>query len=316
MDRFRTSLVAASVCGLFLAGCAGSNSTSQVGPTDFLGGLKHQQVGQVNYGYYRFGSGKPLVMVNAFGMTMANWTLPLLEALSKKYDVTVFDNRGMGNSVDTSADTLTIPAMADSTIELIDALGIVKPDVLGWSLGAETCFTMAVRHPDKINRVISVGGDVGSPATTPPTPAFEAVAFNPKATIDQACSVLFPPGHEVEIDRFLKGWKAMPADPINETGVVRQADAYALFSASTTVWDAVPTIQHQVLLITGAEDEGSPPINSETLAKRLPNAFLVEISNSGHAVLFQEQDRCVQIIDTFLSGGSGMNAKMEAIAKG
>lgn len=43
---------------------------------------------------------------------------------------------------------------ADSTVDLIDALGLEQPDILGWSLGGDICLYIAEFYADMINRVV------------------------------------------------------------------------------------------------------------------------------------------------------------------
>ena len=54
---------------------------------------------------------------------------------------------------------------AESTVDLIDALGLDQPDILGWSLGGFIALTTLVDYPDVVNRVVvadtTSGGQAG-----------------------------------------------------------------------------------------------------------------------------------------------------------
>jgi pimeloyl-ACP methyl ester carboxylesterase len=67
----------------------------------------------------------------------------------------VFDNRGMATSQPSPVHGLTIAQMADDTAGLIDALGLGKADVLGWSMGGNIAGLLVQRHPDRVNRLIA-----------------------------------------------------------------------------------------------------------------------------------------------------------------
>lgn len=50
--------------------------------------------------------------------------------------------------------------MADDIAALIDHLGLDKPDVLGYSLGGGVAFFVAVRHPDKVGRLVMASAHI------------------------------------------------------------------------------------------------------------------------------------------------------------
>lgn len=69
---------------------------------DFLGELQHVPITDGTIGYYRFGNpdtGRPpLVMMLAYGRTMAYWDSATLLELAGHQEVIIFDHRGMGSS--------------------------------------------------------------------------------------------------------------------------------------------------------------------------------------------------------------------------
>lgn len=74
-------------------------------------------------------------MIVGLGCTKSTWTPDLLKSLAASREVVIFDNRGSGRSSDKEGlDKLSIESMASSTLDLIDALDIKQPDVLGWSM--------------------------------------------------------------------------------------------------------------------------------------------------------------------------------------
>jgi pimeloyl-ACP methyl ester carboxylesterase len=85
----------------------------------------------------------------------------LLEQLtSSNYSVTIFDNRGMGN---TTAGTkqFSISQFAKDTAGLLDALKIAKADVLGWSLGSYIAQELTLTYPDKVSSLILYASGCG-----------------------------------------------------------------------------------------------------------------------------------------------------------
>jgi hypothetical protein len=84
--------------------------------------------------YRAVGSGAPLVLVMGYGGTMETWDPRLVNALAQRYRVVIFDNAGLGGTAALPA-PVSIDAMANQTRALITALGLHRPDVLGWSMG-------------------------------------------------------------------------------------------------------------------------------------------------------------------------------------
>ncbi len=64
-----------------------------------------------------------------------------------------------------------VAGYADSTVDLIDALGLEQPDVLGWSLGGDIALSIAVNYADMVNRVVvadtTSGGVLGRQLNRP-----------------------------------------------------------------------------------------------------------------------------------------------------
>lgn len=81
----------------------------------------------------------------------------------------IFDNRGQGNSTDNSTAPLTIQSMADSTVDLIRALGLQSPDIWGYSMGGAIVLTMLTHYPvGTVRRAVVIAGPPGGNATAAP----------------------------------------------------------------------------------------------------------------------------------------------------
>lgn len=107
-------------------------------------------------------------MVSGQGATLGIWTPDLLKTLAAGRQVTIFDNRGIGFSTDVDPEEeSTTLGYAESTVELIGALDLDQPDILGWSLGGFITLTLATSFPEAVNRVVladtSTGGQGESP---------------------------------------------------------------------------------------------------------------------------------------------------------
>lgn len=107
----------------------------------------------IKIGYKLAGTGEPLVLIPGLGNTMEVWPPPLLEGLSRKYQLIILDNRGMGYS--TANDTpFTYRLFADDVISLLDVLGVKKANVLGFSMGSAITQKLLLDYPQRFNKAV------------------------------------------------------------------------------------------------------------------------------------------------------------------
>lgn len=116
---------------------------------------------KVELSYVDEGEGQPIVLVHGFASSKeANWIntgwVKLLVASG--YRVIAFDNRGHGESTkfhDESDYSLSL--LVSDTVNLIDALGLKKPHLMGYSMGARISARLAINYPKVIDRLILAG---------------------------------------------------------------------------------------------------------------------------------------------------------------
>ncbi|MGD0607989.1 MAG: alpha/beta hydrolase [Streptosporangiaceae bacterium] len=118
------------------AGKAATGSTARIS-TDTITSAPvraaHTTLGTV--AYRSIGTGPPLVLITGASGTLDNWDPRFVDALAQHYRVVTFDNAGVGPTAALPV-PLSIDAMASQTSALISALGLGRPDVLGWSMGS------------------------------------------------------------------------------------------------------------------------------------------------------------------------------------
>jgi pimeloyl-ACP methyl ester carboxylesterase len=117
------------------------------------------KIGNHSLYYEIIGQGHPLVMIRGVGSNADHW-YEQVPALSQKFQLLVFDNRGIARSSDPGG-PFSIRDMAADTIALMAALGIKKSHVLGYSMGGMIAQEMALNDPQKIAGLILVATDCG-----------------------------------------------------------------------------------------------------------------------------------------------------------
>ncbi len=99
------------------------------------------------------GTGEPLVMIPGLGNTMDVWPKEIVDTLARKYQLIMLDNRGMGHS--TCNDTpFSYQLFADDVVGLLDALGVKKANVLGFSMGSTITQKLLLEYPQRFNKAV------------------------------------------------------------------------------------------------------------------------------------------------------------------
>ncbi len=265
--------------------------------------IKTVPVGDITIAYKEAGSGTPLILIMGSASTMDMWDTRMVNQLAQQYRVIVFDNRGMGNSTSSDRD-YTIRLFADDTAGFMDALGIKKAHVMGWSMGTFVAQELALGYPEKVDKLILYAGAPGGKEALPPAPVVIAVLTNTTGTDRERGERLFG-------TLFPLAWLKENPDPskyfpgveeMSPPGNVQRQDA--AIEAWNGTWSRLPALQQPLLLIAGEQDVIAPPANSLLIAGQVPHSWVVRIRGGGHGLMYQYPDECAGIILTFLAHGT------------
>jgi pimeloyl-ACP methyl ester carboxylesterase len=251
-------------------------------------------------GYRMVGTGPPLVLIMGYTGTMEAWDPRFVDALAAHHRVVIFDNAGIGRTRQLAA-PLTIDAMADQTSALIGALGLGRPDVLGWSMGGMIAQALAVRHPAQVRRLVLCATYPGVGTVQPSRTAIGAlISGNPQGLITD----LFPPDQAAAFSSFAASISRYPAhQPAPAAAAAAQGSAVSQWWAGTDPAGREDArISAPTLVADGTVDRLDPVANAHALARLIPRAQLVLYPDAGHAFLFQEGKRFTSLIESFLAG--------------
>jgi pimeloyl-ACP methyl ester carboxylesterase len=120
-------------------------------------GSHRADVNGVSIYYETYGSGPPLLLLHgAMGfLETMHYFIPVLVST---HTVIAIDSRAQGRSTDSAA-PISYALMGDDMIKLMNALGIRQADVIGWSDGGIIGLDMAMKHPDRVRRLIAIGAN-------------------------------------------------------------------------------------------------------------------------------------------------------------
>src|SRR4029453_8676589 len=115
--------------------------------------------------YETHGAGRPLILLHG-GLGAGAMFGPIRPPLPEHHEVIVPDLQGHGRTADIDR-PIDVRLMANDIAALIDHLGLDKPDVVGYSLGGGVALFTAVKHPDKVRRLVAASAHAWRRRTPP-----------------------------------------------------------------------------------------------------------------------------------------------------
>jgi pimeloyl-ACP methyl ester carboxylesterase len=254
------------------------------------------------FAWRTLGAGRPLLLINGYAATSADWDPTLLDALGGSLQLICPDNRGMGESELGDASRLSIESMAVDLERLLDALGIERLAVAGWSMGSYIAQSLATRSPARVRALVLLAGAPPGPTAISAEPrVFRQLTDHsgtPREQATRLISLLFPPDVAPQIDREFGELVAEARAGLSATALDAQAQALQAWHAEQQ--PPPPAGSPPVLAICGSVDAVIPPQNAQALAARWPNTRVERIDGGGHAFMAQQPQLVARLIVDFL----------------
>lgn len=115
--------------------------------------------------YTKAGSGPPLLLLHGNGED-STYFVHQVEEFSRDFTVYAIDTRGHGKSPRGAA-PFTISQFADDLLAFMDQQRLPQADILGFSDGGNIALTFALRHPDRVRRLILNGANLDPKGVKP-----------------------------------------------------------------------------------------------------------------------------------------------------
>ena len=231
-----------------------------------------------------YGEGEPLLMIHGNGGSIVSFNRQI-PYFSKKYKVIVADSRAQGKSVDPS-DSLTYEQMADDYAALLEAMNVESANIIGWSDGGIIGLMLAMRHPEKVKKVVISGANL-----RPDSTAVEA------ATIQE----IMPRYHELK-DMFAKPGRKKGADS-TEFKLTKLLVEQPHIEAKELKKISAP------VLVVGGDHDLILPSHTLEIFQAIPNAYLWILPNSSHATLIEFDEEFNIKTAAFFQGGLSKSQK-------
>jgi pimeloyl-ACP methyl ester carboxylesterase len=118
---------------------------------------RYADINGVRIYYKTYSSGRPVLVLHG-GLGFIEIMHYQIRALAANRFVIAPDSRGHGRSTDSDA-PLSYALMADDMLKLLDSLSIDKADIVGWSDGGIIGLDLAMHHPDRVGRLVTIGAN-------------------------------------------------------------------------------------------------------------------------------------------------------------
>jgi 3-oxoadipate enol-lactonase len=257
---------------------------------------------KVYYEVHGSAPGTPLVLVMGMAGSCKGWLALQVPDFSPRHRTLIYDNPGVGESED-PGDAFTTADLADDLAGLLDALKIPRAHVLGAFLGGMTAQELALRHPERIEKLILVGTYARPDAKRrlllekwremarhdlgPGVMVRERLLWTLRdETLEQADLV------DAMASSFPGGGL-----PIDAGVFMRQCDACLQHDTA----DRLRQIRQPTLVICGRQDQLTPPKFHRELADEIPNARLLTLAYGAHLVMAECAKQLNEAVLRFLA---------------
>jgi pimeloyl-ACP methyl ester carboxylesterase len=240
--------------------------------------------------YQQIGDGPDVVFIHGLTGNLAVWHLKIVPLLWDHFRITTYDLRGHGYS-DMPPRGYSADDMAGDLLELLDALELDRPALVGHSFGADIALYLAAEHPDRVEHVVAIEGAL--PAFVHARNRDDWEGWAHWTDMLERSGHPVPPGHRSDVVYLLRASLEVPKKwgPLN--GLPRNPKPFLRLIEETTVvsdyervgsltLERIPTIQTPVTLMF---TEGSAFMGThDHLAEHLPNARSVLLRDTewGH----------------------------------
>jgi pimeloyl-ACP methyl ester carboxylesterase len=232
---------------------------------------------------------------------------PAFSQLADIAQIVTYDHRGHGRSDPRPVEEWTLDTWADDVVRLCDALGIVKPIVLGQSFGGFVAQRYLARHPGHPAKVILSST---SPAFNlgRKLPVFERLG-GPAAR--ELAETFWRQPTEANTERYLRELHPLyntrpPASADSRQRARYRLDILRHFIVNEmqgmNLAPGLAAAQCPVLVMAGQQDPVCPPADSEDIAAALPRhlAELQVYPDSGHGAWRDEPEAAFAALRRFI----------------
>jgi 2-hydroxymuconate-semialdehyde hydrolase len=252
--------------------------------------------------YHDEGAGAPVVLLHGSGpgvTAYANWRLTI-PALRARHRVIAPDLIGFGETERPAGIVYRLETWVRHALGLLDALALPRVDLVGNSFGGALALALALRHPERVRRLVLMGS---AGLSFPITAGLEAVwGYEPSVEAMRRLLDVFAFDQSLVGDDLARVRHAASLRP------GYQEAFSAMFPAPRQRWvDGLASderdlarLPHPTLIVHGREDRVIPPSCSQRLLELIPDAQLHVFGRCGHWTQIEHAGRFSRLVLDFL----------------
>lgn len=254
------------------------------------------KVGQYNIRYIEAGKGdKTIVLLHGLGASAERW-LPVIPHLSTNYRVIVPDIIGFGHSDKPTID-YTVEFLSKFLFDFLNHLFIVKPTLIGSSLGGRILTEYAIQNPQNIEKIVLVSPAGFNEESTPALNSYIQAALHPKFE-DVKKAFLMMAGNDKPIEQqivyeFINHMKFTNAKMSFMSSLMG-------LRKSTLTPEHLSKILNPTLLIWGKDDSVIPITHAKKFVTLIKNCQYCKMEGCGHAPYVDAPELFSKIVLDFL----------------
>jgi 3-oxoadipate enol-lactonase len=256
-------------------------------------------VNRADFYYEVWGKGHPLILIAGYTCDHLFW-VPILEQLSQKFQVVVFDNRGIGQTKDQGG-PLSVELMADDVMALSQALGLKRPHILGQSMGGTIAQQIGYRYSDQIGKLMIMNSTAKWRLAV--LFALEALLKMRKAGVDfeivfqMFLAWIFGESF-LQDQNSVQAFKQFFLENLHPQSIENQERQFAVLKQ----FDGrkqLAAIKAPTLVIRSKQDLTVLADEAEWMAAEIPHAKLT-VCDCGHGCVAEIPDQAVELLIRFL----------------
>jgi pimeloyl-ACP methyl ester carboxylesterase len=240
----------------------------------------------------------PILLVHGYGASTASYA-PVLDELAAQHRVIAVDLPGFGSS-DRLAGDYSPGALADVLVEILDQKKVGKVHLVGHSWGASVALAFALRHPDRLERLVLISGWVYDDQLLP------VMRWSRVPVLGEILYALFyreATGEKLYLNFYDPKLVTEKMVDEVERHMAREGTLAAALAAARGMRFAerdYPKVAAETLLLWGREDRVARLGFGERLARELPHARLVVFPRCGHIPMLECRGETAGALREFL----------------
>jgi pimeloyl-ACP methyl ester carboxylesterase len=264
---------------------------------------------EVNYA--ELGEGPALVFVHGLGASWQSW-LENMPDLARDHRVVAMDLPGFGWSEMPGRD-ISIEYFGHWTCKLLDELGIESAAVVGNSMGGFVGAELAIRHPQRVERLAVVSAAIFWQSYRRAQPLVRLARLSDAAAARGLARIT----DDVATRPRLRAWALASAGfryphhiaPELAHEMVRSARRTDGFLPSLEALadypldEELPKIRCPTLIVWGAHDTLVPAKDAKRLQELIPGARREIFERTGHVAMLERPERFNRLLREFLAEG-------------